>query len=99
MMVGDQVRASYPYAGVPACHGNIINELVLGERTQFLVRFEVRPRLQEFLSDRARVNPVYDAGGKGYFGVATITARRCVTGYGDARRAFQAKTTGARLAG
>ncbi len=45
MMVGDQVRASYPYAGVPACHGNIINELVLGERTQFLVRFEVRPRV------------------------------------------------------
>lgn len=45
MMVGDQVRASFPYGGVPACDGSIINELVLGKRTQFLVRFEVRPRV------------------------------------------------------
>lgn len=43
MKVGDQVRARFPYAGVPACAGNIISELVLGARTQFLVRFEVRP--------------------------------------------------------
>jgi hypothetical protein len=41
--VGDQVRASFPYAGVPAVAGSIIRELVLGSRTQFLVRFEVRP--------------------------------------------------------
>jgi hypothetical protein len=45
MTVGDQVRASFPYAGVPACPGNIISELVLGTRTQYLVRFEVRPRV------------------------------------------------------
>lgn len=45
MQVGDQVRASFPYGGVPACNGNIVRELVLGERTQFLVRFEVRPKV------------------------------------------------------
>jgi hypothetical protein len=45
MTVGDLVRASFPYGGVPACHGTIVSELVLGHRTQFLVRFEVRPRI------------------------------------------------------
>lgn len=43
MKVGDRVRASFPYAGVPACAGIIISELVLGGRTQFLVKFETRP--------------------------------------------------------
>ena len=45
MQVGDQVRASYPYGGVPKCNGNIIREMVLGKRTQFLVRFEVRSQV------------------------------------------------------
>jgi hypothetical protein len=42
---GDQVRASHPYGGVPACCGNIVSELILGARTQFLVKFEVRPHV------------------------------------------------------
>ena len=46
MTIGDQVRATYPYAGVPACSGKIIKELLLGNQlTQFLVSFEVRPGL------------------------------------------------------
>jgi hypothetical protein len=46
MKLGDKVRASYPYAGVPACEGKIIKELVLGDKmTQFLVSFEVRPKV------------------------------------------------------
>jgi hypothetical protein len=46
MKLGDKVRASYPYAGVPACEGKIIKELVLGNKiTQFLVSFEVRPKV------------------------------------------------------
>lgn len=46
MKLGDKVRASFPYAGVPACEGRIIKELVLGDKaTQFLVSFEVRPRV------------------------------------------------------
>jgi len=45
MTVGDQVRASFPYGGVPACAGNIIEKVVLGNRTQYLVSFEVRPRV------------------------------------------------------
>jgi len=46
MTIGDKVRASFPYAGVPACDGKIVKELVLGSHpTQFLVRFEVRPRV------------------------------------------------------
>ncbi|CAN5417502.1 hypothetical protein BH10CHL1_BH10CHL1_41390 [soil metagenome] len=44
MKLGDKVRASYPYGGVPACEGKIIKELVLrGKITQFFVSFEVRP--------------------------------------------------------
>ena len=44
MTIGDQVRASYPYGGVPACDGKIIKQLDLGRKlTQFLVSFEVRP--------------------------------------------------------
>lgn len=46
MKLGDRVRASYPYGGVPACEGEIIEELVLGSKlTQFLVSFEVRPKV------------------------------------------------------
>lgn len=44
MKVGDQVRASFPYGGVPACVGTIIKEVQLGRQSvQFLVRFETRP--------------------------------------------------------
>jgi len=43
MTIGDQVRATYPYGGVPACDGTIIKELTLGHHlTQFLVSFETR---------------------------------------------------------
>ncbi|MCB9140706.1 MAG: hypothetical protein H6646_00380 [Anaerolineales bacterium] len=46
MKLGDTVRASYPYAGVPACPGTIVKELVLGNKlTQYLVSFEVRPKV------------------------------------------------------
>jgi hypothetical protein len=46
MKLGDKVRASHPYGGVPACEGEIIKELVLGTKmTQFLVSFEVRPKV------------------------------------------------------
>jgi len=46
MKLGDKVRASYPYGGVPACEGEIIRELVLrGKITQFFVSFEVRPKV------------------------------------------------------
>ncbi len=46
MKLGDIVRASYPYAGVPACKGTIVKELVLGDKmTQYLVSFEVRPKV------------------------------------------------------
>lgn len=46
MTIGDKVRASFPYAGVPACGGKIIKELLLGRNaTQFLVSFEIRPRV------------------------------------------------------
>lgn len=46
MKLGDRVRASHPYAGIPACEGKIIKELVLGAKmTQFLVSFEVRPKV------------------------------------------------------
>ncbi len=46
MKLGDTVRASYPYAGVPACEGTIVKELVLGNKlTQYLVSFEVRPKV------------------------------------------------------
>ena len=52
MKLGDKVRASHPYGGVPACKGEIIKELVLGSKmTQFLVSFEVRPGLQAIRSD------------------------------------------------
>jgi len=41
--IGDQVRATYPYGGVPACEGKIIKELNLGHHlAQFLVSFETR---------------------------------------------------------
>ncbi len=55
MKVGNTVRATHPYAGVPACAGTIINELVLGNKmTQFLVSFEVRPKVfkQYYLTAR-----------------------------------------------
>ena len=46
MKLGDTVRASYPYAGVPACEGTIVKELELGNKlTQYLVSFEVRPKV------------------------------------------------------
>lgn len=46
MTIGDKVRASFPYAGVPACAGKIIKAMVLGQNTtQFLVSFEIRPRV------------------------------------------------------
>jgi hypothetical protein len=46
MKLGDKVRASFPYGGVPACEGEIIKELVLrGKITQFFVSFEVRPKV------------------------------------------------------
>ncbi|MFZ4657976.1 MAG: hypothetical protein ACOYNY_13255 [Caldilineaceae bacterium] len=46
MKIGDKVRASFPYGGVPACGGKIIKELLLGRNmTQFLVNFEIRPRV------------------------------------------------------
>lgn len=44
MKIGDEVRATYPYGGVPSCSGTIINEVQLGRQvTQFLVSFETRP--------------------------------------------------------
>jgi hypothetical protein len=55
MTIGDKVRASFPYAGVPACDGKIIKALVLGShRTQFLVSFEVRPKIYKkfYLTER-----------------------------------------------
>jgi hypothetical protein len=55
MTIGDKVRASFPYGGVPAGGGKIIKELVLGRHlTQFLVRFEVRPRVYKefYLTER-----------------------------------------------
>jgi len=55
MIVGDKVRASFPYGGVPACDGKIIRALVLGgSLTQFLVSFEVRPRIYKkfYLTER-----------------------------------------------
>lgn len=55
MKIGDKVRASYPYGGVPACGGKIIKALLLGRNmTQFLVKFEVRPRVykQFYLTER-----------------------------------------------
>lgn len=55
MTIGDKVRASFPYAGVPACDGKIIKALVLGDHlTQFLVNFEVRPRVYKkfYLTER-----------------------------------------------
>ena len=46
MIIGDKVRATFPYGGVPACDGVIIDEQVLGRNTtQFLVSFEVRPKV------------------------------------------------------
>ena len=55
MTIGDKVRASYPYGGVPACGGKIIKALVLGHNTtQFLVSFEIRPRVYKkfYLTER-----------------------------------------------
>ena len=46
MKVGDTVRASFPYGGVPACEGQIVGEMVLARKvTQFSVSFEVRPKV------------------------------------------------------
>jgi len=55
MRIGDRVRASFPYGGVPACDGKIIKALELGSHlTQFLVRFETRPRIYKkfYLTER-----------------------------------------------
>lgn len=55
MTIGDKVRASFPYGGVPACGGKIIKELFLGRNTtQFLVSFEVRPKVYKkfYLTER-----------------------------------------------
>lgn len=55
MKLGDKVRASHPYGGVPACEGDIIKEVALhGKLIQFLVSFEVRPRVFKkfYLSER-----------------------------------------------
>lgn len=55
MKLGDKVRATYPYAGVPACEGKIVKELDLGAKlTQYLVKFEVRPKVYKefYLSAR-----------------------------------------------
>jgi len=55
MTIGDKVRASFPYAGVPACDGKIIKAVALGNKlTQFLVSFEVRPRVYKkfYLTER-----------------------------------------------
>ncbi len=55
MKVGDKVRASFPYGGVPACEGQIVRELVLGGRgTQFYVSFEVRPKVFKYFYLTAR---------------------------------------------
>ena len=43
MKIGDKVRATHPYAGVPSQDGIIIDQQILGRNTQFLVSFEVRP--------------------------------------------------------
>ncbi len=46
MKLGDKVRASYPYGGVPACEGEIVREMVVARKTtQFCVSFEVRPNV------------------------------------------------------
>lgn len=55
MKIGDKVRATFPYAGVPACSGKIIKTLLLGQNmTQFLVSFEIRPRVYKrfYLTER-----------------------------------------------
>jgi len=55
MSIGDRVRASFPYGGVPACDGKIIKALALGSHlTQFLVSFEIRPRIYKkfYLTER-----------------------------------------------
>jgi hypothetical protein len=54
MTIGDKVRASYPYGGVPACDGKIVKKLILGRNTQFLVSFEIRPRVYKkfYLTER-----------------------------------------------
>jgi hypothetical protein len=55
MTIGDKVRASFPYGGVPACGGKIIKELMLGRNMiQFLVSFEIRPRVYKkfYLTER-----------------------------------------------
>ncbi len=60
MKVGDKVRASFPYGGVPACYGEIIRELVLGGRgTQFYVSFEVRPNVFKYFYLTARELTAY----------------------------------------
>ena len=55
MKIGDKVRASYPYGGVPACEGEIVKKLDLGaKKPQFLVNFEVRPKVYKsfYLTER-----------------------------------------------
>lgn len=55
MQIGDKVRATFPYGGVPACSGKIVKELPLGRNmTQFLVSFEIRPRVYKrfYLTER-----------------------------------------------
>lgn len=62
MKLGDTVRASHPYGGVPACEGKIVKELVLGDKmTQFLVSFEVRPKVYKDFYLTARELTAMDA--------------------------------------
>ena len=62
MKLGNRVRATYPYAGVPACEGEIIKELVLGDnKTQFLVSFQVRPNVYKNFYLSARELTAVDA--------------------------------------
>ena len=64
MKLGDTVRASFPYAGVPAGRGTIIKELVLGDNvTQFLVSFEVRPKVYKDFYLTARELTALDTQG------------------------------------
>ncbi len=55
MKIGDKVRASFPYGGVPSCEGQIVKKLELGAKLpQFLVSFEVRPNVYKsfYLTER-----------------------------------------------
>ena len=63
MTIGDRVKASFPYGGVPSCAGRIIEELNLGSHlTQFLVSFEVRPRVYKKFYLTARELTLFPKG-------------------------------------